>query len=708
MLREDKAGNLFASDHTDRDASALRGLEPAYWLVADTINEGAIKLALDGTILYCNFRFSEMVKLPRESINGFSIRTFVDSLDMPMLEMFFLGLIKERIEICLRANDGSFLSVCIFASGMKNDLEPQDACLLLVVDLTEKKKAERAYLEAERNYQDIFENAVEGMFRLAENGSYIKANPALARMLKYSSPESFIFDMKEGGNFFYVDQHRHADYLRHMQEYGTVTHFESQVYCKNGKVIWISENVRPTYHSDGTFKFFEGSVEDITIRKYYEAQLAFHTSHDELTGLPNRYSLFDQLRRTIATAGQKDQMVTVAIIDLDQFKLINDSLGHNMGDHLLRVVAVRLKSALRDGDMVARYGGDEFVLVIDQSDESLISFIMPRLLRTIAAPIFIGERELNITCSIGFSLYPIDGGDVESLLKNADAAMHRAKEQGRNNFQFYTKEINQKISSRLSLESCLRKALSQEQFFIEYQPQIDLRTGKIVGVEALIRWRNESGQVIAPMDFIPLAEENGLIVPIGEWVLRTACLQNKMWQESGLPPISVSVNLSARQFRQKNLVELIAHILYETGLDPQYLDLELTESVVMQSVESAAITMSEFKSLGVRLSIDDFGTGYSSLSYLKNFPIDVLKIDKTFVRDIMSDPKGAAIAPSIITLGHSLNLKVIAEGVETKEQLDFLVQHSCDEIQGYYFSKPVSADEFIRLMQLDTVAGFAP
>jgi len=702
--RENKVGNFFTPDDTAVGISALKGLEPAYWLVADTINEGAIKLELDGTILYCNLRFAEMVKLPRERINGVSIRMFVDSLDVPILEMFSLQLNGKKKEIYLRANDGSLLPVCVFVSGMKNEVESRDVCLLLV-DLTEKKKAEQACLEAERSYQEVFENAVEGMFRLAKDGSYLKVNPALVRMLGYPSPESFILNMNEGRNFLYVDQRRRAEYIRLMQERGTATNFESQIHCKNGKVIWISENVRATYNSDGTFRYFEGSVEDITARKYYEAQLAFHASYDELTGLPNRYSLFELLRRAIVAAGQKQHLVAVAIIDLDQFKLINDSLGHNIGDHLLKKVAARLKSVLRDGDVVTRFGGDEFVLVLDQFDESLISHIMPKLLQTISTPIIIGDREFNITCSIGFSLYPIDGGDVESLLKNANAAMHHAKEQGRNNFQFYTQELNQKITSRLSLESCLRKALSQQQFFMEYQPKVALRTGKIVGLEALIRWRNELGQVIAPMDFIPLAEENGLIVPIGEWSLRTACLQNKMWQESGLPPISVSVNLSARQFRQKNLVELIARILLDTGLDPQYLELELTESVVMQSVESATITMSEFKSLGVLLSIDDFGTGYSSLSYLKNFPIDVLKIDKTFVRDIESDPKGAVIIPSIIALAHSLNLKVIAEGVETKEQVDFLARHSCDEIQGYYFSKPVSVEKVTQLMQLGTLTG---
>jgi EAL domain-containing protein (putative c-di-GMP-specific phosphodiesterase class I) len=317
--------------------------------------------------------------------------------------------------------------------------------------------------------------------------------------------------------------------------------------------------------------------------------------------------------------------------------------------------------------------------------------LMPRILACIAEPIVIDGRELQVTCSIGFSLYPIDGTDVDTLLKNADAAMYRAKEQGRNNVQFFTDEINQKIRARLRMESMLRHALERGEFFLHFQPQVALQTGCIVGVEALIRWNHETEGAISPVDFIPLAEELGLIVPIGEWVLRTACKQMKAWQDSGLPEISIAVNLSARQFRQKDLVETIARVLRETGLEPRHLDIELTESMVMHNVESAVVTLGKLTAMGIKLSIDDFGTGYSSLNYLKRFPIDVLKIDQSFVRDIASDADDAAIARSIIALAHGLKLKVIAEGVETEAQLNYLALHHCDVIQGYYFSRPLSA-----------------
>jgi EAL domain-containing protein (putative c-di-GMP-specific phosphodiesterase class I) len=362
-------------------------------------------------------------------------------------------------------------------------------------------------------------------------------------------------------------------------------------------------------------------------------------------------------------------------------------------------VTERLGSCVRDVDTIARHGGDEFVLVLpDQTNEEQASQIIQRILAAIARPIVIDGNELHITCSLGASFYPQDGSDGETLLKNADAAMYRAKELGRNTFQFYGKEINARISERLGMENSLRRAIERDELVLRYQPQINLGTGKIVGAEALIRWQHPKLGTVPPDQFIPLAEETGLIDAIGDWVLRTACAQNKAWQDASLPAIMVSVNLSARQFRQKGFAESVSQILRETGLQSRYLGLELTEGLVMHNTAAGTLILEQLKQMGVNLSIDDFGTGYSSLSYLKRFPIDELKIDQSFVRDVMIDPNDATIAKAIIALALELNLKVTAEGVETCEHIAFLRKHRCDQAQGFYFSKPLPSHEFGALL----------
>ncbi|TMG77681.1 MAG: EAL domain-containing protein [Betaproteobacteria bacterium] len=431
-----------------------------------------------------------------------------------------------------------------------------------------------------------------------------------------------------------------------------------------------------------------------------EEKLNHLAYYDVLTKSANRSLLRDRLTLAIANAGRHGRQVAVISVDIDNFKYINNSLGHKAGDQLLKSVTERLGSCVRDGDTIARQGGDEFVIVLpDQVSDEHASQVIKRILAAIAQPISIGEREFNITCSIGASFYPQDGSDGETILKNADAAMYGAKELGRNTFQFYAKEIDAKINERLMLENSLRRAVEREEFLLQYQPQIHLNRGKITGAEALIRWQHPELGMVSPDKFIPLAEETGLIEPIGEWVLRTACAQNKAWQDARLPAITVSINLSARQFRHKGLAETIARALRETGLKAECLGLELTESLVMHNAAAGALMLGNLKQMGVKLSIDDFGTGYSSLSYLRRFPIDELKIDQSFVRDVMTDPDDAIIAKAIIALAHGLNLRVTAEGVETKEHIDFLQGRRCDQAQGFYFSKPLHSREFEELLQ---------
>ncbi|MEB0149107.1 EAL domain-containing protein [Pseudomonas sp. CCC2.2] len=437
-------------------------------------------------------------------------------------------------------------------------------------------------------------------------------------------------------------------------------------------------------------------------RKHTENRIRYMGDHDALTGLPNRTLLEDRLKQAILYAQRCARRVTVVFIDLDKFKLVNDSLGHSAGDELLKTVASRMVQCVRRTDTVVRLGGDEFVIILfDQpSDADGITPVLQKIQEAILQPIQLNRHTLHVTCSMGLATYPADGTDTETLLRNADAAMYRAKELGRNSYQFYTSEMNSKHKGKLAMQDGLRNAIDHEEFLLLYQPQVDLHSGQVIGVEALIRWQHPTLGMVSPIKFIPPAEETGLIVPIGDWVIHTACKQNKAWQDAGMPPITVSVNISARQFIERDLVSRVQHALQDSGLDPRYLELELTESLIMQDLKQAIVKMKELQAMGISLSIDDFGTGYSSLAALKSFPIARLKIDQSFVRDLPDNENDRAIATAVISLGHKLNLKVIAEGVETEQQKVFLRENGCDEMQGYLFSKPVSAQEIEQLLLL--------
>ena len=428
--------------------------------------------------------------------------------------------------------------------------------------------------------------------------------------------------------------------------------------------------------------------------------------YDELTGLPNRSMFNQRLSHALAQARRNDKSLAILFIDLDRFKNINDTLGHEAGDRVLKGVAQRLQGCLREGDTVGRLGGDEFVVLIEELPEPMhVAAVAQKILDAVVKPFIVGAQEFHITASIGISTYPDDSADMQGLLKNADIAMYRAKEQGKNNYQFYSALMNIHTVERLALESGLRRALERNEFLLHYQPKVDIGSGRLTGMEALVRWQQGARELIPPEQFIALAEETGLIVPIGEWVLKTACARNQFWREQGLPRLRMAVNLSARQFAHENLLQDVAKALNETGLDPAALEFEITESMVMHDPERAVNLLSRLKDMGIHLSIDDFGTGYSSLSYLKRFPLDSVKIDSSFIRDIPENADDAAITRAIIAMAHSLRLKVIAEGVETGGQLGFLREHGCDEMQGYLFSKPLPEDEFLRLLQNNVVSG---
>ncbi|MEP6827548.1 MAG: EAL domain-containing protein, partial [Aestuariivirga sp.] len=436
-------------------------------------------------------------------------------------------------------------------------------------------------------------------------------------------------------------------------------------------------------------------------RKQAEERIQFMATHDALTGLPNRTLLKDRLAQAITHAERYGHCVSVVFIDLDKFKDINDNLGHNAGDELLKTVANRMVNSVRSVDTVVRMGGDEFVIVLVDRTKNIDSTVevLHRIRTAIAEPIHLEGHDLNVTCSIGLANYPDDGADANSLLASADAAMYRAKETGRDNFQFYTPELNVSVHSKFALQEDLRHALAHSELVLDYQPQLDLRSGKMFAVEALLRWKHPTLGLIPPAKFIPMAEASGQIVPIGDWVLRTACKQNKAWQDAGLPPINICVNVSARQFNEKNWVNHIKAALHDSGLAPHHLELEITESLIMQDADQAVIKMQQIQQLGVQIAIDDFGTGYSSLSALKTFPVARLKIDKSFIDQIPNNERDNSVASAVITLGQKLNMRVIAEGVETDEQIKFLRENNCDEIQGYRYSKPVSAETIEQLLK---------
>jgi diguanylate cyclase (GGDEF)-like protein/PAS domain S-box-containing protein len=526
----------------------------------------------------------------------------------------------------------------------------------------------------------------------------VYVNPAFERITGYSAEEV----IGQSGRFLVRDDfnQRGLGTIREALRSRREAHAILRNYRKDGSLFWNELFIAPVRDESGSMTtHFVSIVNDVSERISYEQQLEFHANHDALTGLANRNLLNDRIAQALAQARADGLMVGVLLLDLDRFKLINDGFGHSPANELLKSVAHRLNQSVRDTDTVARLGGDEFVVVIGrlQSADDL-SIVAGKILRSLNQPFIMEGKEIFVTASVGAALFPRDGDHGEILLRNADVAMYRVKEHGRNNYRFYAPDMTHMAIDRLDMEGNLRRALERDELQVYYQPLVDLRSGSIVGAEALVRWQHPRIGMIQPGEFIPLAEDTGLIIPLGQLVLRRVCTDIIDWQAGDLLPVKISINLSAREFRQDDLSAAIGKVLDETGVDGSRLAFELTESMVMHDVENTLLTLRELKNLGATISLDDFGTGYSSLSYLKRFPIDTLKIDRSFVRDIHQDKDDAAIAHAVIAMAHKLGIAVIAEGVETLDQLELLRQFSCDEMQGYLFSRPVPVAEFALML----------
>lgn len=558
----------------------------------------------------------------------------------------------------------------------------------IIKDITEYKNAERSLIEAEAKYRSLVENSLVGVY-IFQNEKLVYVNPRICEMTGYSEKDFLTLNLPE--IFHPQDLPFVLGNLIKLltNEESTITS-QYRIIRKDKRMITL-EIYGSSIDYQGKAAVI-GTVIDVTERIKTEKMIKHMAYHDQLTGLPNRYLLGEKLNDLVKNAKAHDENFALLFLDLDRFKAVNDTYGHEIGDKLLIEITEKLKSLMDNHDIIARYGGDEFTILLPNSNENRAREIAQAIITHLAHPFYQYHNEIFVTPSIGISIFPEHGETFDKLVKNADLAMYFAKSLGKNNFQIFTNDLKEKSQKELKLEIYLRKALERSEFILYYQPQINLETNQMIGAEALIRWNHPEKGMISPADFIPTAEETGLIIPIGEWAIRTACQQNKKWQEAGLPPLTVAVNISARQFIQSSLPDVVRSVLLETGLESKYLELEITESMTMD-VESAITTLMELKKIGVMISIDDFGTGYSSLNYLKRFPIDKLKIDQSFISECTKDVNDQTIIKTIILMANLLKLQVIAEGVETKDQASLLLKNGCNEAQGYYFGKPVPVEE---------------
>lgn len=683
---------------------ALRQSEEKYRSILENIEEGFFEVDLAGNFTFFNNSTCSLLGYSRNEMMGLNYRNYTDKesckdVFQTFNNVYNTGVTANDFDWLIVRKDGTKRYVEASVSLKKDPSENPVGFQGFTHDVTDRKQAEEALRHSEEKYRNILENIQEAYFEVDLAGNFTFFNDSLCRLTGCTRKEL------TGTNYsrFSDKENSQKVFLAFNKVYNTgkpTEGFDWLIIRKGGSKRYIEASVSLQKDSSGKPSGFKGVIRDITERKRIEQELNYMATHDTLTGLPNRLMFNQLLNQAIQSAKRNKNQLAVFFIDLDRFKIINDTLGHEAGDQLLQETAKRFRQSLRAVDVVGRLGGDEFVILIeDFHDMSQVAKVAHKILSAAIKPMVIIGEECRVTASIGISVYPDDGQDEQSLMKNADIAMYFAKEEGKNNYQFYSRDIKSQSTERLSIETNLRRALERGELSLDYQARLDFRTNEITGVEALLRWNNQYLGAVTPTQFIPVAEETGLIVPIGKWVMKTACAQNMAWQKQGLPPVCVAVNLSLRQLMDDNLLEDIKSVLKETGLAPNLLELEITESMVMHNPSRLIALLTKIKALGVRLAIDDFGTGYSSLAQIKHFPIDTLKVDRSFIRNLPQDSEDKAITEAIITMGKTLSLTVVAEGVETPEQENYLREHVCDEMQGFYFSKPVAAELFADLLR---------
>jgi len=651
--------------------------------------DGVIVVDSAGRIQVVNEALRSLIGYQEEELIGQSLHLFLDPeatlADDSRLRKTLSGARLPDRETTFKSKDEQPVDVSISISRV-NDGAAEVGAVLIVRDISERKEAEEILRASERRYRDLFERNLAGVFRTSPEGRILNCNDAFARIFGYANREELL---EQNVTDFYEDPAVRDTLLSELQTTGFLTNRELCLTRADGKRVWVLENMSLIETGKDFPPVIEGTMVDITDLKIAHEKIEHQAFHDVLTGLPNRKLFADRLSVAVVHAHRSSKPVAVLFIDVDRFKVINDTHGHDAGDDVLLTVADRLRSGLRAGDTVARIGGDEFaVLVTELRDSDDAARIAEKLLHAMVQPMEGDGRTFHVSASIGIAVCPHDGEDAESLLKNADGAMYKAKEAGRNTYQLCTQELKDRATHRLNLESNLRLALPRSEFLLHYQPVVDTDRDCIVAVEALIRWR-QGNSILAPDTFIPLAEETNLIVPIGEWVMEQSFRQLRSWNENGFRELRLIVNLSAKQFQQAGLVAMLDRIIDDTGAEPSRIEMEITESTAMLQGERTIAVLQEIRDRGFTISVDDFGVGYSSLNYLKRFPVDAVKVDRSFVRDLSPEAGDSAIVDAVLAIARSLGLRVIAEGVETPEQFHLLKDKGCVEFQGYLFSRPL-------------------
>jgi diguanylate cyclase (GGDEF)-like protein/PAS domain S-box-containing protein len=669
----------------------LVDLTPAFAAeqILATVADPVIVCDGEGRIRFANAAASAVFGYGQDELAGAPIELLIEPAGGGAERLRPAGTLVRDLEMVFRTRGGERVDVGVSLSPLRDERRTTVGAVLIARDVRARKRAEDALRESEERYRSLFERNQAGVFRTTIGGEILDCNDAFARILGFAGRDDGI-----GRNMLghYADLRERAALVQKMRAAGALTEEEVALKRADGSPAWILANALLLPARGGAPEIIEGTVVDITQRKNVESQIVHQAYHDALTGLPNRMLFYDRLNQALALVRRTRRGLAVLFLDLDQFKLVNDTLGHGAGDRLLVEIARRLQQTVRESDTVARAGGDEFILLLRDVDSGTdAARTAQKVLEAVAQPVEIDGQRLYLTTSIGISLFPGDGEEAEALLTSADIAMYRAKDLGRNGFQLSTPALNARSVARLTLERELRQALERGELALRYQPQLRIASGRTVGVEALLRWNHPRRGLVEPGDFIAVAEDARLILPIGEWVLRTACEQARAWRAQGCPELHVAVNLSALQFQQPGLAGRVEAILRESGLAAAALVIEITESAAMQNVELTVEVLARLRGMGVRVALDDFGTGHASLAYLRQFPIDALKIDRSFVADLETRREGPAIVTAIIGLAHGLDLEVIAEGVETAGQLGYLAARGCDAYQGFLASAPLAA-----------------